>query len=48
MAAGMPGGGQDTGGVGGRKNNASWAQIIGSTLPTRLNKNVLEIVLDKD
>ena len=27
---------------------SSWAQVLGSTLPTRLNRNVLEIVLDKD
>ena len=41
----MTGPGQDSGG--GRKDG-SWAQFLGSTLPTRLNKNVLEIVLDKD
>ena len=40
-----PGQGQDSGG--GRKHG-SYAQVLGSTLPTRLNKNVLEIVLDKD
>ena len=42
----MTGPGQDSGG-GGRKYG-SYAQVLGSTLPTRLNKNVLEIVLDKD
>ena len=26
----------------------SWAQILGSNLPAQLNKNVLEIVLEKD
>ena len=43
----MTGPGQDSGGGGGRKDG-SWAQFLGSTLPSRLNKNVLEIVLDKD
>ena len=43
MAAGV---GYDSGGVG--RKNSSWAQVLGSTLPTRFNKNVLEIVLDKD
>ena len=42
MATGF---GQDSGG--GRRYG-NWAQVLGSTLPTRLNKNVLEIVLDKD
>ena len=29
-------------------HHGSWAQMLGSTLPARLNKNVLEIVLEKD
>lgn len=45
MAVGGFGPGQDSGG--GRKGG-SWAQMLGSTLPTRLSKNVLEVVLDKD
>ena len=32
----------------GGSHHGSWAQMLGSTLPTRLNKNVLEIVLEKD
>ena len=33
---------------GGQQQAATWAQRLGSTIPTRLNRNVLEIVLDKD
>ena len=32
----------------GGQQQATWAQRLGSTLPTRLNRNVLEIVLEKD
>ena len=46
MAEGSGSGtGQDPGGT---RKVSSWAQVLGSTLPTRLNRNVLEIVLDKD
>ena len=31
---------------GGRRKN--WAQLLGSTLPNTLNKNILEVVLEKD
>ena len=29
-------------------NRGSWAQLLGSSLPSSLNKNVLEVVLEKD
>ena len=35
-------------GAGGGQQKATWAQRLGSTIPTRLNRNVLEIVLEKD
>ena len=45
----LSGGPAHQGGVGkGGGHHSSWAQMLGSTLPTRLNKNVLEIVLEKD
>ena len=34
------------GGTGG--GNKSWAQLLGNSLPPSLNKNILEVVLDKD
>lgn len=40
--------GHHGGGARGGSQHGSWAQMLGSTLPTRLNKNVLEIVLEKD
>ena len=49
---GEGGGERDSSGGGGRVNggpyDGTWAQMLGSTLPTSLKKNVLEIVLDKD
>ena len=32
----------------GDQQHVTWAQRLGSSIPTRLNRNVLEIVLDKD
>ena len=55
-----PGGGGDGGGRGGDRggndvvvdtravHRASWAEMLGSTLPSGWNKNILEIVLEKD
>ena len=37
-------GGRPKGGGGGK----SWAQLLGSSIPSSLNKNVLEVVLEKD
>ena len=49
MASGGGSGlGQDTGWDRRVKQHDSWAQMLGNSLPTRLNKNILEIVLDKD
>ena len=46
---GVPGSGPGGGrGTYGRKAHGSWAEMLGSTLPSGLNKNILEIVLDKD
>ena len=42
------GNGQDGGAGRGGSHHGSWAQVLGSTLPTSQNKNVLEIVLEKD
>ena len=36
------------GGDGNGRGGKSWAQLLGNSLPTRLNKNVLEVVLEKD
>ena len=47
-AASTRGSGHHGGGARGGSHHSSWAQMLGSTLPTRLNKNVLEIVLEKD
>ena len=33
---------------GGVRQHETWAKMLGSTLPNRLNKNILEIVLEKD
>ena len=41
---GEGGSGESVGG-GGRR---SWAEILGSSLPTSMNKNVLEVILEKD
>ena len=41
---GRPRGEGGTGGGGGK----SWAELLGSSLPSSLNKNVLEVVLEKD
>ena len=30
------------------KSGLSWAQLLGSTIPTSMNKNILEVVLEKD
>ena len=30
------------------KTGMSWAQLLGSTIPTSMNKNILEVVLEKD
>ena len=35
-------------GVGGGGTGRSWAERLGSSLPPGLDKNILEIVLDKD
>ena len=35
-------------GAGARRGGRSWAELLGSSLPSSLNKNVLEVVLDKD
>ena len=47
-----PGGGGDEGGGGGGgsqgASRGSWAQVLGSNLPSSWNKNVLEVVLEKD
>ena len=40
---GRPRGEGGTGGGGGK----SWAELLGSSLPSSLNKNVLEVVLEK-
>ena len=49
---GRLGGGRDGGGRDGGGNRpahrASWAEMLGSTLPSGWNKNILEIVLEKD
>ena len=43
------GGGVEPGGRGGQvANRGSWAQMLSSSLPQCWNKNVLEIVLEKD
>ena len=34
--------------INGSGHRASWAEILGSTLPSGWNKNILEIVLEKD
>ena len=41
------GGGRDGGGNR-PAHRASWAEMLGSTLPSGWNKNILEIVLEKD
>ena len=48
-----PGGGGDGGGGGGGgsqvgASRGSWAQVLGSSLPSSWNKNLLEVVLEKD
>ena len=35
-------------GGGGGNFRKSWVEVLGSTLPTSWNKNVLEVVLEKD
>ena len=48
---GPGGGGDEGGGDGGGSQGASrgsWAQVLGSNLPSSWNKNVLEVVLEKD
>ena len=40
------GGGAEVGGMG--NSGRSWAQLLGSSLPTSLNKNILEVVLEKN
>ena len=42
------GGGKGGIGVGGGNFRGSWAEMLGSTLPSSWNKNVLQIVLEKD
>ena len=42
------GGGKGGIGVGGGNFRGSWAEMLGSTLPSSWNKNLLEIVLEKD
>ena len=37
-----------TGGRGATKNHGSWAQMVESSLPSSWNKNILEVVLEKD
>ena len=37
-----------TGGRGPPKNHGSWAQMVESSLPSSWNKNILEVVLEKD
>ena len=44
-------GGHDPGGGGGTapsKSRGSWAEVLGNTLTPGLNKNILEVVLEKD
>ena len=44
-------GGGMAGGVGGGRggtHRGSWAEVLGSTLPTSWNKNILEVILEKD
>ena len=36
------------GDVGSVKKGKSWAEMLGSTIPSSLNKNILEVVLEKD
>ena len=43
-----PGGGEEDKGGGQERGGKSWAKILGSSLPTSLNKNILEVVLEKD
>ena len=45
-----PGGGEDPGGRSEQQERGgkSWAQLLGSTLPSLMNKNILEVVLEKD
>ena len=37
-----------TGGLGRKPPQTSWAQLLGSSLPSNWDKNVLEVVLQKD
>ena len=43
MAQNSGGGGQPPG-----NGNKSWADILGSKLPPTWNKNILEVILEKD
>ena len=40
--------GRGPGGINGMRVHGSWAEMLESTLPSGWNKNILEIVLDKD
>ena len=41
-------GGRPRGEGGGTGGSKLWAQLLGSSLPPCMNKNILEVVLDKD
>ena len=43
---GIGGGGAEV--IGASKHGKSWAEMLGSSLPSSLNKNILEVVLEKD
>ena len=46
MSVNSGGGKGGTGAVG--RGGKSWAELLGSSLPSSLDKNILEVVLDKD
>lgn len=46
LGEGGSGGGE--GALGAGKGRRSWAQLLGSSLPSSMNKNILEVVLEKD
>ena len=41
-------GGRPLGAVARGGGGRSWAELLGSSLPSSLNKNILEVCLDKD
>ena len=45
-----PGGDEEPGGGNGQqaRSGKSWAQLLGSTLPSSMNKNILEVILEKE